>query len=81
MSRRVLLQRIPKRNEQFGFPLPAARIREIEAGRIGPMRFDCTGLDSRGARRASGMRDEGAELFQVPRSRFNVQGSGFVVQL
>ncbi|MGH8632781.1 MAG: hypothetical protein ACRET7_01470, partial [Burkholderiales bacterium] len=45
MSRKILLQRIHMRNEQFGFPLPAARIREIEAGRIEPMRFDYTGLD------------------------------------
>ena len=30
---------------EFGFPLPAGRIREIEAGRIEPMRFDYTGLD------------------------------------
>ena len=45
MTRKILLQRIHMRNEQFGFPLPAARIREIEAGRIEPMRFDYTGLD------------------------------------
>ena len=44
MSRKILLARIHMRNEQFGFPLPAARIREIEAGRIEPMRFDYTGL-------------------------------------
>jgi hypothetical protein len=31
MSRKILLQRIYMRNEQFGFPLSAARIREIEA--------------------------------------------------
>jgi len=33
------------RNEQFALPLSAARIREIEAGRIEPMRFDYTGLE------------------------------------
>jgi hypothetical protein len=45
MSRKILLQRIHMRNEQFGFPLAAARIREIEAGRIEPLRFDYTGLE------------------------------------
>ena len=45
MSRKILLQRIHMRNEQFGFPLSAARIREIGAGRIEPMRFDYTGLE------------------------------------
>lgn len=34
-----------RRNEQFGFPLSVARIREIEAGGIEPMRFDYTGLE------------------------------------
>lgn len=46
MSRKILLQRIHMRNEQFGYPLSAERIREIEAGGIEPMRFDYTGLDS-----------------------------------
>ena len=45
MSRRILMQRIHMRNEQFGYPVPAARIREIEAGRINPLPFDYTGLD------------------------------------
>jgi len=45
MSRKILLQRIHMRNEQFGFPLSAARIREIAAGRIEPMRFDYSGLE------------------------------------
>jgi hypothetical protein len=45
MSQRILLQRIHMRNEQFGFSLSAARIREIAASGIEPMRFDYTGLD------------------------------------
>ncbi|MGH8621296.1 MAG: hypothetical protein ACREUB_09085 [Burkholderiales bacterium] len=45
MSRKILLQRIHMRNEQFDFPLTAGRIREIEAGRIEPMPFDYTGLE------------------------------------
>ena len=45
MSRKILLQRIHMRNEQFGYPVGAKRIREIEAGRIEPMRFDYTGLE------------------------------------
>ena len=44
MSRKILLARIHMRNEQFGFPLSVARIREIDAGRIKPLRFDYTGL-------------------------------------
>lgn len=45
MSRKILLQRIHMRNEQFGFPVAERRIREIEAGRIEPMRFDYSGLE------------------------------------
>jgi len=45
MSRRILTQRIHMRNEQFGYPLSAARIGEIEAGRIDPLPFDYSGLD------------------------------------
>jgi len=45
MSRRILMQRIRMRNEQFGYPVSAERIREIEAGRIEPMPFDYTGLE------------------------------------
>jgi hypothetical protein len=45
MSRKILLQRIHMRNEQFGFPVTEERICEIEAGRIEPMRFDYSGLE------------------------------------
>jgi len=45
MVRKILMQRIHMRNEQFGYPLSAARIREIEAGRIEPLPFDYTGLE------------------------------------
>ena len=45
MTRKILLQRIHMRNEQFGFPVPAARIREIEAGGIAPLPFDYSGLE------------------------------------
>jgi len=45
MCRKILMQRIHMRNEQFGFPVPAARIREIEAGKIEPMPFDYSGLE------------------------------------
>jgi len=45
MTRRILLQRSHMRNEQFGFPVAEKRIREIEAGRIEPMRFDYSGLE------------------------------------
>lgn len=45
MCRKILMQRIHMRNEQFGFPVSAARIREIEAGGIEPMPFDYTGLE------------------------------------
>jgi hypothetical protein len=45
MTRKILLQRIHMRNEQFSDPLSQERIREIDAGRIQPLEFDYTGLD------------------------------------
>ncbi len=45
MTRRILLQRIRMRNEQFSYPLPDERIRAIDAGEIEPIEFDYTGLD------------------------------------
>jgi hypothetical protein len=45
MTRKILLQRIHMRNEQFGYPLSEGRIREIDAGNIQPMEFDYTGLE------------------------------------
>jgi hypothetical protein len=45
MTRRILLQRIHMRNEQFSYPLSEDRIRAIDAGEIEPMEFDYTGLD------------------------------------
>ena len=45
MSRRILVQRIHMRNEQFGFPVTQERIRAIEAGDIVPLQFDYTGLE------------------------------------
>jgi hypothetical protein len=45
MTRKILLQRIHMRNEQFGFPMTKERIRAIEAGDITPLEFDYTGLD------------------------------------
>ncbi len=44
MTRRILLQRIHMRNEQFSYPLPDERIRAIAAGEIAPMAFDYSGL-------------------------------------
>jgi hypothetical protein len=32
--------RLPMRNAQFGYPLPASRIAEIAEGRIEPLVFD-----------------------------------------
>lgn len=50
MTKKILVQRIHMRNEQFGYPVGKARIRAIEAGNIEPMRFDYAGLeDSRHA--------------------------------
>jgi hypothetical protein len=45
MTKKILLQRLHMRNEQFSYPLSAARIGEIDAGEIAPMAFDYTGLD------------------------------------
>ena len=45
MTKKILLQRMHMRNEQFSFPLSAERIRAIDAGDIEPMTFDYTGLD------------------------------------
>jgi hypothetical protein len=45
MTRKILLQRIHMRNEQFGFPMTKERIRAIEAGDITPVKFDYTGLE------------------------------------
>ncbi len=45
MTRKILLQRIHMRNEQFSYPLSGERIRAIDAGEIEPMTFDYTGLD------------------------------------
>jgi hypothetical protein len=45
MTRKILLQRIHMRNEQFSYPLSEGRIREIDAGRIQPLEFDYRGLD------------------------------------
>lgn len=40
--RRILLQRLCMRNEQFGHPVPAERIRAIDAGEIGTVEFHAT---------------------------------------
>jgi hypothetical protein len=45
MTRKILLQRIHMRNEQFSYPLAAERIRAIDAGDIQPLEFDYTGLE------------------------------------
>jgi hypothetical protein len=45
MIRKILLQRIYMRNEQFSYPLSQQRINAIDAGDITPMVFDYTGLD------------------------------------
>lgn len=45
MVRKILLQRLHMRNEQFSYPLSAERIQAIDAGEITPMEFDYTGLD------------------------------------
>lgn len=45
MVRKILLQRLHMRNEQFSHPLSAERIRVIDAGDIMPMEFDYNGLD------------------------------------
>lgn len=45
MTRKILLQRIHMRNEQFSYPLSAERIRAIAAGDIHPLEFDYTGLE------------------------------------
>ena len=45
MVRKILVQRIHMRNEQFGFPMKKERIRAIEAGEIEPMKFDYAGLE------------------------------------
>lgn len=45
MTRKILLQRILMRNQQFSYPLAAERIREIEAGQIQPLAFDYSGLE------------------------------------
>jgi hypothetical protein len=44
MTKKILLQRIHMRNEQFSYPLSAERIRAIDAGDITPVEFDYTGL-------------------------------------
>ena len=45
MTKKILLQRIHMRNEQFSYPLSESRIRAIDAGDITPMEFDYTGLE------------------------------------
>ncbi len=45
ITRRILLQGIHMRNEQFSCPFPDERVRAIEAGEIEPMAFDYTGVD------------------------------------
>ena len=45
MVRKILLQRLHMRNEQFSYPLPQTRINAIEAGDIEPMTFDYSGLE------------------------------------
>lgn len=45
MTRKILLQRIHMRNEQFSYPLSLERINAIERGDITPMEFDYTGLE------------------------------------
>jgi hypothetical protein len=45
MVRKILLQRLHMRNEQFSYPLSLERIQAIQAGDITPMEFDYTGLD------------------------------------
>lgn len=45
MTRKILLQRLHMRNEQFSFPLAEGRIHAIDAGDITPMEFDYTGLE------------------------------------
>jgi hypothetical protein len=45
MTKKILLQRIHMRNEQFSYPLSTQRIKAIDAGDIAPMEFDYTGLE------------------------------------
>ena len=45
MTKKILLQRIHMRNEQFSYPLLTERIRAIDAGDITPIEFDYMGLD------------------------------------
>ena len=45
MTKKILLQRIHMRNEQFSYPLSTERIRAIDNGDITPMAFDYTGLE------------------------------------
>ncbi len=45
MTKKILLQRIHMRNEQFSYPLSLERINAIERGDIRPMEFDYTGLE------------------------------------
>jgi hypothetical protein len=42
MVRRISVLRVRMRNEQFGFPLTADRVRAIENGDIEPMPFDAS---------------------------------------
>ena len=44
MTRKILLQRLHMRNEQFSYPVNQGRIDAIAAGDIEPMKFDYTGL-------------------------------------
>jgi hypothetical protein len=45
MTKKILLQRMHMRNEQFSSPVSAERIHAIDAGAIEPMAFDYTGLN------------------------------------
>jgi hypothetical protein len=45
MTRKILLQRIYMRNEQFSYPLSDDRVRAIDAGKVEPMVFDYTELE------------------------------------
>ena len=45
MPRRILLQRLHMRNEQFSYPVTEDRIRAIDAGDIEAMAFDYAGLE------------------------------------
>ena len=45
MTRRILLQRLHMRNEQFSYPVTEDRIRAIVAGDIEAMAFDYAGLE------------------------------------